>query len=327
MTLPTLYQFADLSHWESGLPGQALADIGHRIAVRKASDNYNMPDKDGKYYWNPERHYDAWFLDGVRSDLEAGLAWVGFHFARYDRPLPLAGEAAIVQANFDNYMDSLQMLVNEGIVTQEQLDSVICACFDSEQSASQLQAAGRSRAKVSSMTKDMIGLYLERFPNLIFYSGSWWTDQWIDDSTMEWIAERTTCWEPQYVSIKGAEGNYWPDPTGGVDWYIENHFTIPHGFQKEFATSADDAKGKIFAWQYTDAARVPGYSVGVDFNLTAMSKGELFKFTGTDGSVDPPNPDPDPDPGDCSQAVLDGQLAILDGIIQSLQDMRNEMQA
>lgn len=302
--LPKLYQFADLNHWETFekniITGQQLVEKGHRVAGYKASDNYHLPDKDGKYNFAADWHIDAFMLDSIRSYQEAGLAWFLYHFARWDRPI--GSRTVIVQKNFEYFMRALAHLRNAGVITEEVHDNLPCACFDAEQNGEQLKKAGLKKADVSSMLKDMLEPFLERFPNVIFYSGSWWVYEWVDDKTMEWIAERTTCWEPQYDVYLSNDGKFMPDFAKSrwrdYDEYFEKSLTLPPFYKKEFALTAADAKGKLLAHQYTAQAKimVKGHWIGTDYNLSALDKEEWFKFTGIDGAVVPPPEPPAPPP-------------------------------
>lgn len=295
-----LYQFADVSHHKGDLDISKFAAMGHRILISKASDNYHLPDINGRYDFSANRHYDARFVQNFVNARENGLIAGAYHFCRWDRPLPLSNRTAIVEANLANFQDAISRL------PQEYQDEVDTAILDMEQSASQLNAAGLNQNTVSAMAKDMVELFMENFERVILYSGSWWTDVWLTTATTEWMAERMGVWEPEYLTLV----NNYP-------WNRNHKPSLPKGFLNEYALTADDYIGKMFAWQYTDRGRVDGVDSNIDLNLTAMIKEELFKLFHQDGAVDPPPPPP-PGGGEEPTEIL-GAIADLDLKIIQLQ--------
>lgn len=270
-----LYQFSDISHHKGDLDIQIFANAGHRLVVSKASDNYHLPDQDGKYDFAAERHYDSRFVQNFTNTRAAGLVAGAYHFCRFDRPLPLGNRAAIVQANLDYFQYAVKLLPTD--LQQE----VVTVVLDMEQSATQLKAAGLTRTSVSGMAKDMVALFLEHYEKVILYSGSWWTDEWLTKEATEWMAQRVGVWEPEYVPVEDnmpLQPNYQP--------------SVPKGFSNTYALTANDLVGKLFAWQYTAGGRFPGVSSNIDMNLTALPKEELFTLFHQDGAVDPPPPPP-----------------------------------
>jgi len=309
-----LYQFIDTSHHKGLITGQELANLGHRLRIAKASDNYHMPDKNGVFDFAADRHYDAWFVDSVKSDREAGLVWIGYHFARFDRPLPLSNRTQIVQKNLDYFLIALHMLVDAGVLTEAQFKALPCAVLDMEQDAGQLRNAGFTPkdANINAMAKDMVKLYLTRFKNLVLYSGSWWTDEWLSPETTQWMAERVTVWEPEYKD------------TNAVFYPLNPDYkpSVPKGFQNTYAQSASDIVGKMIAWQYTNKGRIPGHNTAIDMNLTQMPKEEWYKLTGIDGAVDPPPPPPiDPPPPDCTVQVKNAKIATYNDAIRETREL------
>jgi hypothetical protein len=296
-----LYQFADVSHHKGDLDMQAFASLGHRVVISKASDNYHLPDKNGKYDFSAERHYDARFVENFVNTREAGMVAGAYHFCRFDRPRPVSNRVGIVQANLEYFKIAINRLPEQ---YQAEVDTAI---MDMEQSREQLRAAGLNRTIVSEMAKDMMTLFLENFSRVIFYSGTWWTDEWLTRETTEWMAERAGVWEPEYVSLVGNypfDKNYKP--------------SVPKGFSNEYALSADDYIGKLFAWQYTPKGRIPGEFSNIDLNLTALKKEELFKLFHQEGAVDPPPEPPGNGNGEDKSEILEA-IAELDDRITALQ--------
>jgi len=287
-----LYQFADISHHKGDLDIQIFANAGHRIVISKASDNYHLPDRDGKYDFSAERHYDSRFVQNFTNTRAAGLVAGAYHFCRFDRPLPVSNRTAIVQANLDYFQTAVKLLPE---VHQKE---VVTAILDMEQSATQLQAAGLNRTVISGMAKDMVTLFLENYEHVILYSGSWWTNEWLTTEATQWMAERISVWEPEYVSIEDNnpfDMNYQP--------------SVPRGFSNEYAVKANDMIGKLFAWQYSARGRFATIQSNIDLNLTALPKEELFALFHQDGAVDPPPPPPPPT-GEDINAILDGLASL-----------------
>lgn len=296
-----LYQFADISHHKGELDMQAFASLGHRIVISKASDNYHLPDVNGKYDFSAERHYDARFVENFVNTRETGMVAGAYHFCRFDRPSPVTNRTRIVQANLDYFQIAIKRL------PEQYQDEVDVAIMDMEQSGEQLRAANLSRTIVSEMAKDMMTLFLENFSRVILYSGSWWTDEWLTRETTEWMAERVGVWEPEYVSLVANypfDKNYQP--------------TVPKGFSNEYALTADDYIGKLFAWQYSPKGRIPGVFSNIDLNLTALKKEELFKLFHQEGAVDPPSEPPGGGNGEEKPEILEA-IAELDDKIAALQ--------
>ncbi|MBN2044430.1 MAG: hypothetical protein JW757_05365 [Anaerolineales bacterium] len=297
-----LYQFADVSHHKGDLDMQLFANLGHRLVISKASDNYHLPDKDGNYDFSAERHFDSRFVDNFVHTRETGLVAGAYHFCRFDRPLPLSNKTAIVQANLDYFKHAVSLLPQQ---YQAEVDTAI---LDMEQSATQLEAAGLGRNSISAMAKDMVTLFQENFSNVILYSGSWWTDEWLTQEATEWMAERVSVWEPEYLLLIGN------DP-----WNKNHSPSVPKGFSNEYATSADDMIGKMFAWQYTNKGRIEGIYSNIDLNYTAMKKEELYTLFHQDGAVDPPPPPPPPNGG----GTTDGEILAA---IQKLEEKLTQLQ-
>jgi GH25 family lysozyme M1 (1,4-beta-N-acetylmuramidase) len=297
-----LYQFADISHHKGDLDIQTFANAGHRIVISKASDNYHLPDRNGRYDFAAERHYDSRFVQNFVNTRAAGLVAGAYHFCRFDRPQPIGNRAAIVQANLDYFQIAVNML------PAEHQSEVVTAILDMEQSGSQLQAAGLNRSVISDMAKDIVTLFLENYEQVILYSGSWWTDEWLTRDTTEWMAERVGVWEPEYVTIDDnnpLNPNYEP--------------SVPKGFSNQYALQANDIVGKLFAWQYTAKGRFPNISSNIDLNLTSLPKEELFALFHQDGAVDPP-PTPPPATGEELSEMLEG-LASLDANLLSIEQL------
>ncbi|HKJ26161.1 MAG TPA: GH25 family lysozyme [Anaerolineales bacterium] len=303
-----LYQFADVSHHKGALNIQAFADLGHRIVVSKASDNYHLPDINGKYDFAADRHYDARFVENFVNTRESGLVAGAYHFCRFDRPLPLGNRAAIVQANLDYFQIAIKRL------PEQYQDEVDTAIMDMEQSADQLRAAGLNRAVISAMAKDMVTLFLENYSHVILYSGSWWTDEWLTSEATEWMAERVGVWEPEYVTLIS---NY--------PWNKNYKPSVPKGFSNEYAESVDDYIGKLFAWQYTAKGRIPGEFSNIDLNLTALKKEELFKLFHQEGAVDPP-PEP-PGNGNGDETDVLKAIQALDARLVQIQETLDDSRA
>ncbi len=304
-----LYQFADVSHHKGDLDISKFASMGHRILISKASDNYHLPDINGRYDFSANRHYDARFVQNFVNARENGLIAGAYHFCRWDRPLPLSNRTAIVEANLANFQDAISRL------PQEYQDEVDTAILDMEQSASQLNAAGLNQNIVSDMARDMVELFMENFERVILYSGSWWSDVWLTTATTEWMAERMGVWEPEYLTLV----NNYP-------WNRNHQPSLPRGFLNEYALTADDYIGKMFAWQYTDRGRVDGVDSNIDLNLTAMIKEELFKLFHQDGAVDPPPPPPPPGGGEEPTEIL-AAIAELKQQLTLLQQTDNQILA
>jgi hypothetical protein len=295
-----LYQFADISHHKGDLDIQIFAGLGHRIVISKASDNYHLPDINGKYDFSANRHYDSRFVQNFVNTREAGLVAGAYHFCRFDRPLPLSNKTAIVEANLANFQDAISRLPAQ---YQDEVDTAI---LDIEQSASQLTAAGLGRNSISDMAMDMVTLFSEHFTRLILYSGSWWTDEWLTTEATEWMAERMGVWEPEYVTL-----------VGNNPWNKNYKPSVPRGFLNEYALSTDNYIGKLFAWQYTNRGSISGITSNIDLNLTSMPKEELFTLFHQDGAVDPPPPPPPPPNGEHSDI-----LAAITDLKQQLTQMQ-----
>jgi GH25 family lysozyme M1 (1,4-beta-N-acetylmuramidase) len=237
-----------------------------------------------------------------------------YHFCRFDRPLPLSDRTGIVQANLDYFQHAISLLPEQ---YQEEVDTAI---LDMEQSASQLEAAGLGRNSISAMAKDMVTLFLEHFSNVILYSGSWWTDEWLTIEATEWMAERVSVWEPEYVWLLGN------DP-----WNKNYSPSVPKGFSNQYATSADDMTGKMFAWQYTNKGRIDGIYSNIDLNMTALKKEELYTLFHQDGAVDPPPPPPPPNGGGATDdeilaaiQELDEKISLLQASLDASKTIENE---
>jgi GH25 family lysozyme M1 (1,4-beta-N-acetylmuramidase) len=295
-----LYQFADISHHKGEVDIQKFAELGHRIVISKASDNYHLPDKDGNFDIPAERHYDARFVDNFVHTREAGLVAGAYHFCRFDRPRPISDRQAIVQANLDYFQYAVSLLPT---AYQEEVDTAI---LDMEQSATQLEAAGLRRNTISDMAKDMVTLFMENYSQVILYSGSWWTNEFLTREVTEWMAEQISVWEPEYVRLVGN------DP-----YNLDYQPSVPYGFSNEYATSADDINGKLFAWQYTNKGRIDGLYPSIDLNLTALKKEDLYLLFHQDGTVDPP--EPPPGNGEVSNEELLEAIAKLEQKITQLQ--------
>ena len=300
-----LYQFADVSHHKGALDIQNFANLGHRMVVSKASDNYHLPDIYGKYDFSAERHYDARFVENFVHTRENGLIAGAYHFCRFDRPQPLTKRTAIVEANLTYFQTAIQRLPEQ---YQEEVDTAI---LDMEQSAEQLRAAGLNRSIISEMAMDMVTLFLENYSHVILYSGSWWTDEWLTSAATEWMAERVGVWEPEYVTI-----------ISNMPWNKNYKPSVPKGFSNEYAESADDYIGKLFAWQYTAKGRVPNVYSNIDLNLTALKKDELYTLFHQEGAVDPP-PEP-PGNGNGEEPDILQAIQSLDSKMIDLQTAINE---
>ena len=266
----TLYQFADISHHEGDIDIQAFANQRHNLLVCKASDNYHLPDIHGNYNFAAEQHTDSRFVQNFSGARANGLAAGAYHFCRFDRPLPLTKRTAIVEANLAYFQAAIRQLPDQH---QAEIETAI---LDMEQSPEQLKAAGLNRTIVSAMAKDMVSLFLEHYRHVILYSGSWWTDEWLTAETTGWMAERIGVWEPEYIKLASnypQNTNYQP--------------SLPKGFSNDYAASADDLTGKLFAWQYTAKGRLPGISADIDLNLTALNQTELARlFHGEEPTAD-----------------------------------------
>lgn len=296
------YYFADLSHHKGDLDIQVLANAGHRLVITKASDNYNLPDRNGRYEWNPQRHTDSRFVQNYVGARKAGLAAGAYHFCRWDRPLGV-GRDGIIEANLQYFQEAIEAM-------RPDYQNIKTVILDMEQPGTQLQAAGLGKAAVSGMAVDMVRLFGEHYENLILYSGSWWSNEWLLPETTKWMAERMMVWEPEYTirdgSITPPDPNYKP--------------SVPVGFSNEYAVKWNDV-GKMFAWQFTDKGNFYG-SDNIDTNQYMMPKDEVFKLFGTDGAVDPPDPPP-PTPGVDPNEIL-ADLNALGGLNK---DMGNTIQS
>lgn len=257
----TLYQFADVSHHEGVIDIQVLANQGHNLLICKASDNYHLPDIHGSYDFAAERHTDSRFVQNFSGARANGLAAGAYHFCRFDRPLPLAKRSAIIEANLAYYQTAIRQ------IPEQHQNEIKTAILDMEQSPKQLRAAGLNRATVSEMAKEMVTLFLEQYRQVILYSGSWWTNEWLTRETTEWMAERIGVWEPEYVPL-----------TGNMPRNTTYQPSLPKGFANSYATRAADLTGQLFAWQYTAKGRLPGISADIDLNLTALNQSELARL-------------------------------------------------
>lgn len=276
------YPFVDLSHHKGQVDHQAFANAGHRLGISKASDNYHLPRIDGKYDIPAEIHTDAYFAINFMGFRQVGLATAGYHFARFDRPLG-ASRAKIVEMNLQYYLDALDTL------PPEEREKITMGILDMEQDASQLYAAGfkPKGPNINAMALHMVSIFSSEFQRLMFYSGSWWANEWLSTATLEKIAELSMCWEPEYISLALSQDKQ------NVSLFRQNYVpSLPTGFVQEWMTKADDPNGKLFAWQFSVGGRFPGSESNLDLNVTEMDKEEIFKLFGTDGAVDPPEPPP-----------------------------------
>jgi hypothetical protein len=284
------YIFCDMSHWKYNVIHQGFANAGHRCAIVKASDSYNMPDKNDNYTWYPQKHYDAFFVDNVVGFRSVGLAVAGYHFARFDRPLNVSRHV-IVEKNLEYYLEAINMLPDAQRQELVQPNGKLhCAVLDMEQSASQLEADGLSpkSATMNDMAWDMVQLFAGISNRLIMYSYSYWPYHWLSTATLEKIAGEVLWWEAEYPSnslsldkqhVGALRTNYVP--------------SVPPGFTAEFMTKADEPNGRLFAWQFNSGSKFPEASPenrSFDINATELDKVEIFKIFGTDGAVDPPPP-------------------------------------
>lgn len=297
-----LYQFADISHHKGDLDIQIFANAGHRLVVSKASDNYHLPDTDGKYDFAAERHYDARFVQNFVNTRKTGLVAAAYHFCRWDRPV--GSRTKIVQANLDYFQTAINMLPDE------YKKEVVTVVLDMEQRDTQLKAAGLGKVAVSNMAREIVEAFEPEYEHLILYSGSWWANEWLTKETTQWMAQRMSVWEPEYVSVQNnnpVNPDYKP--------------SVPIGFSNEYAVKANDMVGKLFAWQYTSEGRFSTIRSNIDLNLTALPKEELFDLFHQDGAVDPPPPPPPT--GEELSEILDG-LASLDLNLNQLEQLIEE---
>lgn len=300
------YYFTDLSHHKGDIDIQTFADAGHRLVVTKASDNYHLPDKEGKYDFSANRHYDSRFVDNYVKTRDVGLIAGAYHFCRWDRPIGTRQQ--IVQANLDYFRIAVSLLPEE----HRKIKTVI---LDMEQPGTQLKAAGLSRTVVSSMAKDMVELFLSEYDNLILYAGSWWTNEWLTTETTEWMAERMGVWEPEYVAI-----------SNNLPYNVNYSPSVPRGFSNEYATTADDLVGKMFAWQFSAGGRFPGIYSNIDINQTMMPKEELYKLFHQDGAVDPPtDPTDPPEIPDKTKTILQYILGVLEKLSAYIKSILGEL--
>lgn len=269
----TNYYFADISYHKGYIDPQRFADQGHRVLILKTSDGYHMPDENGKYDLALERHHDITFVPQFVAARKSGFMVAGYHFARFNMPWG-AKRSVIIEKNIEYYLQALDMLPPG---YRQETDT--CGILDMEQPGKQLKAAGLSKGDVSTMAIEIGKQFKEKFKYLIFYSGSWWSDEWLNDAACKWFAENTTCWEPEYAKtdIRSLPVN--PDYRPSV----------PKRFSNEYATEADDSIGKLFAWQYTEGGRVPGVKSNIDLNQTRMSVYQISKMFGQSVAFVPPH--------------------------------------
>lgn len=296
----SLYQFADVSHHKGRLDFAVFAALGHRIIISKASDSYHLPDRFGKFDFSADRHIDSYFVDNFVGTREQGLVAGAYHFVRFDRPLPLSNKVQIVEKNLEYFQAAV------GMLPAKYRAEVVTPILDAEQSPEQLRAAGLDKATVSDMMIDIFDLFLEHYQNLILYSGSWWSDDWLTEETTQYMAERAGVWEPEYLAL-----------VDNLPYRMDYRPSVPKGFSNEYALTAEDHKGKLFAWQYTAKGRVPGEDSDIDLNLTALPKSELYKLFGQEGSVDPPDGGSG-DPGTGGGLTLSEIADLLDEALSSL---------
>lgn len=285
-----LYEFCDTSHHKGQLQAKDFIALGHRMIIPKASDSYHLPKADGTYDIPADIHTDSQWVNTFVRAREMGMISHGYHFVRFDRPLPLSGHDTIVKKNLEYY---LRALAEVPAKYQDDLKQV--GIIDMEQSSSQLTAAGLNKTIVSNMAIKIVDLWLTKFPKVIFYAGSWWTDEWLTAAASAYIASKTVCWEPEYITGALDPATSYTLSPSKVD-YIP---TPPMGFKKEWMTDPKIWKGKIFSWQYSAGGRIQKrdgtyYHSNFDMNVTALEKAKLQEFFGQDIAVDPPAPTPTP---------------------------------
>lgn len=258
--------FCDISHWEGDVDFGRLKALGHKLVIMKASDGYYMPSKDSAYTYDEEHHVDAWFVDNVRKAVEADMLWAPYHFVRFTNTFKNAFPDTLLAAKQLQYLEGAL----ERLPGTQGLD-VRTVVIDVEEPSNTLIERGVSAARVCDMMLNVVDLYCERFDHVIMYTGSWWSNQWLDEETRAYIAENVTLWEAEYRTSVGLVET--PEGTKGLlHPYVP---TVSSPFKQEYATSVDDMIGSIFALQYTDKGKVAGHSTGFDMNITAFSDEEL----------------------------------------------------
>lgn len=273
--------FCDISHWQGEFDMTLLKNLGHELVMLKATDGWYMPEKDGNYIFDAAHHIDAYFVDNAVNANAAGLMFTPYMYVRFTNPKGTTYDKKMLM-----HMQLVYLIGALGELPAE-LQEVRTIVLDVEDSIADIVAAGLQAADVEEMLMALVTEARDLFDDVIMYTGLWWTDQMLGDDTLEWLAERVSLWEAEYrnVTLKiDANGN-----TTGYDlFYIPS---IAHGFVPEFAESANDMNGKLFAHQFTDDGHIHGYTGDLDFNITFMSTLALKDLFDLNIPTEEPGPD------------------------------------
>lgn len=315
MTTSYVKQFVDLSHWDGEVNIQALKDLGHELVMIKASDGYYMPDINGKYVFDEEHHTDSRFVENVLKAHSAGMMWAPYHFCRWTNT---QYNNFSIEERVQNQMKYLEMALDQLPWDVPMPNAVV---LDMEEDPKMLAPLGVMT--VSDMARRMVDLFLERFAHVIIYTGSWWMVPQINKASRAYIAARCSIWEAEYRNV----GLQWDSNKNllGIkpaEIYIPS---VAEPWLAEYADTADDMIGKIFACQYTEHGGIAAHpGVSLDFNMTFMSTEELKKvFVYSDEPPIEPPIEPPVDPPDTIPTDSD----LLLGIAHSLSNLHQKVDA
>lgn len=303
--------FCDLSHWNGKMNMALLAALGHKVVVIKASDNYYMPTKEGKYIYDEEHHVDSWFVDNAVDAYNNGMEVSPYHFVRFTKTYTHWGDTKeqTIQKNLDYFQDAISRLPEE----YRNFRTVVLD-FE-EHDKEDMLLNGLTKTDVSKMARAIVDLYLQHFENVIMYSASWWAYDWMLAEDMEYIASKVLYWEAEYYGVRlyDTAGNTIGLNDGG------RLPTLPPQIKRVFATDSDYI-GNLFAHQFTSSAKIVGYPKGVDMSRTQLSGAALVKLF----SLATEEPE-EPGEGEIDMGILEDMKADLATALAELAEIKTSL--
>ena len=267
-------KFPDYSHWEGRVDPSIFSAIDPLFLSIKSSDNYVLPDKDGKYTWGKPydelNHEDSRFRENFDLGRDAGMLVQAWHFGRYDRPQE--SKAVIVQRNLDYFKSATEGRVLKGDVP----------VLDLEQSDSQLEAAKLKPMDIALMSKDMVELFEEEYETeVIIYTMQYFAERYllVNDALIEFFSKRKL-W---IASPKKINSNY------ELVWPLSKP-AMPKGWPE------------YWAWQYTWNATFDRRSFDLNF-IDATANDIAALLPSQEGAVEPPLPPIEDNHEDVADAI------------------------
>ena len=254
-------KFPDYSHWEGRVDPSIFSAVKPLFLSIKSSDNYVLPDKDGKYTWGKPyddlNHEDSRYRENFDLGRDAGMLVQSWHFVRFDRPQ--ASMSTIVQRNLDYFKGATEGRVLKGDVP----------VLDIEQKDSQIKAANLKPLDVAKMAKDMVVLFEEEYERkVIIYTMQYFANTYLmlGSDLTEFFASRAL-WVASQKTINHStyELRYpWQTPA------------MPRGWEE------------YWAWQYTWNATFDNRSF--DLNFIDATREDIALLLPSQESAVPPQP-------------------------------------